>query len=169
MGKNNKLIYEASPASYRQAYRTLRALRTLSTDEGERESLTDSITDVNLALNWLSTGRRPGSKRGIERRYRKVLWDPKWIEAYNSKNAGYTIERDTTIKGLSDNDRLRIDEVMRDLSDRERQCFIMHHVDLMTFEEIGMELHIGRSSVQTFIERAREKIEQGKKFNNFLF
>jgi RNA polymerase sigma factor (sigma-70 family) len=164
-----KPIYEASPAGYREAYRLLRALRTLSIDEGERESLTDSITDVNLAINWLTTGRRPGSKRGIERRYRKVLWDPKWIEAYHSKNAGYTIERDTTIQGLSKEDRLRIDEAMHDLTEQQRECFIMHYVDLMSFDEIAMELHIGKSSVQTQIERAREKIEYGKVFNNFLF
>lgn len=163
------MIRAASPAGYRQAYRTLRALRTLSTDEGERESYTDAITDVNVALNWMTTGRPPRSKRGIERRYRNVIWDPKWIETYHSKNAGYTIERDTTIKELSEEDRLRIDEAMYNLSERERQCFVMHIVDLMSFEEIGVELHLGKSSVQTFVERAREKIEQGKMFNTLLF
>jgi RNA polymerase sigma factor (sigma-70 family) len=164
-----KPIYEASPAGYRQAYRLLRALRTLSTVEGERESLTDSITDVNLALGIMTTGRQPGSKRGIERRIRVRAWDPKWIEEYHSKNAGYTIERDTSIGTLTDEDRHRVNEAMFSLSERERQCFVMNVVDLMSFEEIGMELHLGKSSVQTFVERAREKIEHDKQFNKLLF
>jgi len=155
--------------SYKNTRRRIRALRTLSTDKAERESYGESLSDIAYILEWISSGRRPGGKRGIELRYRVRLWDPKWIEQYHSQNSGITIERDTTIRELPEPDRKRINEVMHDLTDRERECFVLHHVDGMTFEEIGMELHIGRSTVQKYIERAREKIEHGKVYNHFLF
>lgn len=162
-----ELIYEASPESYKQTKRILRALRTLSQDKGERQVIGEMISECDYAIEWMRTGRRPGAMRGIERPYRVTPWDPGWFDYYQSPS-GFTIERDESKKQLSDLDRFRVSEAMRGLSERERQCFVMYHVDMMSFEEIGFELHIGKSTVQTHIERARKKIEKEKVFNIFL-
>lgn len=153
---------------YQHTRKILRALRTLNTDRGERQTIGEMIGDCEYTLEWLRTGRRPGSTRGIERRYRVKVWDPEWIDRYVSKRGRHVFERDTTASGLTENCRFQLDEVMRELSDRERQCFMMLHVDLMSLEEIAAELHLGKSTVQSYVERAREKIEQSKATNLFL-
>ncbi|WP_376768651.1 sigma factor-like helix-turn-helix DNA-binding protein [Paenibacillus foliorum] len=57
---------------------------------------------------------------------------------------------------------------MHDLTDREKQCFMMYHVDCMSEYDIVLELHLGRSTVQNFIEQATKKIEDTKMNRLFL-
>ncbi len=153
---------------YRHTRKILRALRTLNTDRGERQIIGEMIGDCDYTLQWLRTGRRPGSMRGIERRYRIRTWDPEWIEKYESKRSRHIIERDVTANELSKQDRFKIEEAMRELSERERQCFMMFNVDLMSLEEIAAELNLGKSTVQSYVDRAKEKIDQAKISNIFL-
>jgi len=134
-------------------------------DKAQRELLGGMLSECDFVLEWLRTGRRPGSLRGVERRYERA-WDPQWIDRYHSPS-GWTVEREKT-RELTADERFRIEEAMRDLSPRERQCFMMYHVDGMSEYEIAQELHIGRATVHTFLERAAEKIENAKVSSLFL-
>lgn len=45
------------------------------------------------------------------------------------------------------------------LSKREKQCFLKHTIENKTYQQIADELQITKSAVQTYIERARNKIK----------
>lgn len=158
---------EATPENYRRSGRMARALLARTQDKGERRTIGEMIGDCEYAAEWLETGRRPGSVRGVERPYRVSSWDPKWMEEYHSKRSRFSSVKEPS-RDLTDDERFRIDEAMVDCSVREKQCFILHHAHGMTFEEIGEELALGRSTVQTYIERAAEKIQHAKMTNLFL-
>lgn len=158
----------ATAANYKRSGRMARALLARTQDKGERRVIGEMIGDCEYVSEWLQTGRRPGSMRGIERSYEIRLWDPAWIERYNSASGRYSIERDKTSRDLTDEERFKIEEAMRDCSPREKQCFIMYHVDGMSYEEIGMELNLGKSTVQTYVDRATAKIENAKLTSLFL-
>ena len=63
---------------------------------------------------------------------------------------------------LTDKEKRHLRGILISLSHRESQCFLLNTVRLMSFQQIADELKISRSSVQKYIERAREKI---KKYN----
>lgn len=128
--------------------------------------LGNMIADVDYILNWLETGRNPNSVRGVERRYERP-WPPEWLDRYQSP-AGWSVERETVTRELTEDERFRIEEAMRDLSQRERQCFMMYVVDGMSYGEIARELHLAKGAVQTHVQRAREKIELAKATSLFL-
>jgi len=155
----------ATVANYgRTRYRLQKALDGTK-DKAQRELLGSMLSDCDFALEWLKTGRRPGTRRGVERAYKVSSWDPAWLEAYHSPN-GWSVQRER--RDLTADERFRIEDAMRDLTDRERQCFMMYHVDGMSEYDIAQELHLGRSTVQTYLERAKEKIEYAKMSSLFL-
>lgn len=135
-------------------------------DKAQRELLGSMLAECDYVLEWLRTGRRPGQLRGVERRYERP-WAPEWLDRYQSPS-GWEIERQSVSRELTEDERFRIEEAMRDLSPRERQCYMMYHVDGMSEYEIARELHLARGVVQSYIKRAKEKIEDQKLNNLFL-
>lgn len=169
IGHWNKSVTDLIP-NYRNTRRTLEHMKAKLPAKGaeaDHETIGSMIQDCDYVLEWLHTGRRPGSTRGVERSYRIRIWDPKWLEEYHSSSSRFTIVREPS-RDLTDDERFRIEEAMHDLSPREKQCFILYHADGMTYEEIGMELNVGKSTVQTYIERATAKIENAKLTSLFL-
>jgi RNA polymerase sigma factor (sigma-70 family) len=133
--------------------------------EDDRAHINSMISDLQYIIDWLSSGRRPGSRRGIERRsvqQRSEVWEPSWFDTYVSP-AGWAVERE-----LSSNERFQIEDALSTLSKRERQCYTLHHAMGFSYRQIAMELLISRSSVQTNIERAERKIQENKKSSLFL-
>lgn len=48
--------------------------------------------------------------------------------------------------------------VLGSLSKREKQCFLMREVGLLTYEKIAKDLGVAIGTVQNYIERAKEKL-----------
>jgi len=157
----------ATAENYRRSGNKARALLKRAEKKAEREIIGGMISECEYVSEWLETGRRPGSMRGVERAYEVRMWDPKWLEEYHSSSSRYSIVREPS-RDLTDDERFKIEEAMHECSPREKQCFILYHADGLTLEEIGMELHLGKSTVQTYIERATVKIENAKLTSLFL-
>lgn len=163
IGQWNNSVTDLIPG-YRETRRKLQQMRQRTDDAADKERIGGMLGDVEYALEWLETGRNPKSLRGVERRYERP-WAPEWLDRYASPS-GWSIERDS--RDLTEEERFRIEEAMRDLSPRERQCFMMHKVDGMSFGEIGKELHIDKRTAADYVDRAKVKIENAKLSNLFL-
>jgi RNA polymerase sigma-70 factor (ECF subfamily) len=163
IGQWNESVTDLIPG-YRNTKRTLEKVRDQATDKAWKETLGLMIGNCEYSLQYLETGGNPNRRRGVEARYERP-WDPAWITKYESPN-GWVVERES--RDLTDDERFRIEEAMRDLTDREKQCFMMSAVDGMTEYDIARELHLGRSTVQKFLERAKNKIENAKINSLFL-
>lgn len=61
-------------------------------------------------------------------------------------------------KEVSDQGR-KLLEMLGNLSDREKQCYFMHHIGLHSMGNIAKELKVSKSTVATYINRARSKLE----------
>jgi DNA-directed RNA polymerase specialized sigma24 family protein len=149
---------------YRKARGDLVKLRNRTADKEDRKHLADMIADCEFITEWLSTGRRPGSRRGIDRRSVYELtkvWDPEWFEDFIPPVAA-TAEYEITLS-----DEFNIDGALTSLSERERQCYVLHVGFDYTMMQVAHELQITKASVQTHINRAKQKIEQN--INRGLF
>ncbi len=122
-------------------------------DKQDKKQINSMINDMSFSIDWMKTGRRPGNMRGIDKRsayQRRALVD---MDLFPSLDIG------TEEKVLSQDERKKIMDILMLLSHRERQCFLLHQAQGMSYAEIHRELNVSRSSVQKYVERAKKKVE----------
>jgi RNA polymerase sigma factor (sigma-70 family) len=156
---------KATARNYRRSRAIANKVLQQAKDEGEREIIGGMISDCQYVIDTLDRGHEPGSRRSIHRRSREqrtTPWDPLWFQSYASP--GSTGSPTT----LSDHERYQIEDALSTLSERERQCYVLHYGLCFTIGQISSEIGLSRSSVQTFIERAVKKINSEKESSLFL-
>jgi RNA polymerase sigma factor (sigma-70 family) len=121
----------------------------------ELNTVSGMIADMNYALEWLSSGRRPWTRRGIDSRdaYRRAaLMDMDLFPAvdFEPDEVEITHER-----------KRQLVNVLLKMSKRERQCYLLHMAQGLSLAEIAKELNVSKASIQTHINRARGKVQQG--------
>ncbi|SDW79618.1 RNA polymerase sigma-70 factor, ECF subfamily [Paenibacillus sp. CF384] len=148
----------------RNAYRLWKA-----SNQGAFVDLQDTkeiISDLNHVIEWLHNGRQPGgSKRGIERRsayQRQKYKDPLIMQAYSNQ---YNSRSSST---LTEWQLFQIEEALRRLSDRERECYELAHGQGFSHSYIANMLCIQKSSVSEYVERAQKKVSEDLGGNLFL-
>ncbi|RFB28286.1 sigma factor-like helix-turn-helix DNA-binding protein [Brevibacillus sp. VP] len=121
------------------------------------ELLGEMISSVDFIIEWIETGKRPGMKRGIERRaaYQKeILTDPITMQSYvNNGLAG-------SPANITDSQRKELEEALSILSEREKECYIMAHGRGYTHREISEIMKLARGTVAKYIVRAQLKISK---------
>ncbi|MFB6367896.1 sigma factor-like helix-turn-helix DNA-binding protein [Paenibacillus elgii] len=132
---------------YRKAKKDLVSLYNRTTDKEERSLISDMIGDCEFMERWLGTGRMPGNRRGTDRLsvyQRTKVWDPSWMEQPISKPAG-------TDRELTEEERFN--DAMSNLSERERQCFVLHTAFRFSIRQIAEELDLKKRTVQTNLQK----------------
>ncbi|MFD1777027.1 sigma factor-like helix-turn-helix DNA-binding protein [Paenibacillus rhizophilus] len=158
LGEATVLNYQLSLKGAERAYRRA--------DADDKKVISGMVSDCEYVIAWLSTGRRPKNKRGIERRAgyeREILLDPIRMQAFASNSkAG-------SPANLTDDQRAMIEEALRYLSPRQRECYVLAHGECFSQAEIAQMLGITRSSVQAYIEEAQRKVSEELQQNLFLW
>lgn len=138
--------------AYKETRQGLQKLATSAPPEDE-SAINSMISDCTYVIEWLQSGRRPGARRGVDRRAaydREVLISPEVLARRPTPSPARRME---------DNDYNRLLQVLAILSSRELTCFEMHHVGLWSEYEIADHLNISRDSVHEYLARAHEKIK----------
>ncbi len=135
-------------------------------DEGDKETWSEIISDMNYVLDWLRSGRRPGNRRGVERKgyeQRTLPWDPAMVDQYRvSKMQQFQRLPEDEGVVVEDHDNL-IKDAMCELSVREKEVFELSVVGLYSIDEIAKELSISRNSVSYYRSNAESKISAWRK------
>ncbi|MCP3763883.1 hypothetical protein NLX67_16040 [Domibacillus sp. A3M-37] len=158
------LIYE-----YKQSLRALKEMKAaieakpelLEQDLQDKTLINSMISEVEFAIQWMVSGRNPDARRGADRTGAYTL-DPKLIEAVVPNKV---IEEERKITA---DEQWLLDDVLADLTKRERDIFTLVKAEGITFEYTAELLGITKSSVQTYLERAEKKIEDRKNGSLFL-
>lgn len=124
-------------------------------DDLDREQITSMINSVSMVIDWLETGRNPYFQQGIDIRH-----------AYDITRLPY-MDILPDIKEQVKHDKVEMTkeqiemfrEIISLLSNREWECFVLHYAMLKSMSEIAEELQISKSTVQEYIERAKNKID----------
>lgn len=155
---------DATPMNYRKS-RNIAKNAYANASAADKDVISGMVSDCEYVIEWLSTGKMPGNRRGIERRaayQREKLMDPLRMQAYVQGNTA------GSPSNISEGQRFRIEEALRRLSDRERECYVMAHGECFSFGYIANLLGISRSTVQSYVESAQRKISQELCNNLFL-
>jgi RNA polymerase sigma factor (sigma-70 family) len=151
---------------YRESLKIVRQLQLRADKEEDIRLLGSMASDLQYSLDWLRSGRRPGNKRGIERRaayQRERPIDPVHIQNFVANPAK---EKPCTV---SDWDRERIEDAISVLTEREKEIYLMARGQCLTYEQIAAYLFICKSTVQTTVERAEKKISRRIQESLFCF
>lgn len=129
------------------------------------DAINGFISNVMYVITWLSRGHAPGPRRGMHRRSRQqgeILMEPLKMQSYANPAA---CGSPTTI---TDWERFMIDEAMRKLTEKERECYVLKYGQCFSEYEIAKMMNLSRTTVQKNIQRAIAKINESLTGNLFL-
>jgi positive control factor len=149
---------------YKQALKDVRKLQVSASAE-DKKLLGGMASDLEYAIQWMQTGRKPGNKRGIERRAayeREKPFDPLLMQRYfrSMDDNSYTWDTHKQEDTVSVWDRERIDDALSVLTAREKEIYLMKRGQCLTYEQIATYYSISRGSVQDSIKRSEKKIKK---------
>jgi RNA polymerase sigma factor (sigma-70 family) len=122
----------------------------------ERRIVNGMISDLNYSLEWMQTGRCPGVRRGADGgdAYRFTdLMDMDLLQLIEPE--------ERPIVDLDPERKKQLVRILLKMSIRERQCFLLHTAQGLSYAEIGRQMKLTRASVQSYINRAKIKVQQG--------
>ncbi len=135
------------------------------------KSLSEIISDLDYSIEWMKTGKRPGLRRGIERRavyQREKSMDPLLMQKYfQSEKTEYKWDIEEKQDVITSWDRERINDALSVLTELEQEVYLMSRGQCFSFSDIAKLLKISKSSIQTIVKRADNKI--GKRIKESLF
>ncbi|HHL3303683.1 TPA: sigma-70 family RNA polymerase sigma factor [Bacillus cereus] len=148
--------------SYSQSLRRMKNAKANANEE-EQKIFSGMISDLEFTLEWLRTGRRPGNRRGIERRaayQRERAVDPLLMQRYFRSTDNHIYEWDDHQKEhvIGEWDNIRLEDALSLLTVREKEVYFMSRGHCLTYKEIANYLDLSCSTVQTMINRAEKKI-----------
>lgn len=148
---------------YKKTRRHCRKMAEKSETTEDRTQWNAMGNHADFVIQWLETGRQPGSMRGIERRSvydRTILVDPtdekNQLLSYNPFD---DMPGEKTAEEKEKEGAL-VDAILSSLTDRERDIYEMRHVRRMKRREIAEELGVTLGTVSRHLTRAEEKITQ---------
>jgi len=111
--------------------------------DDEARTVSGMLSDMRYALDWMRRGRRPGSRRGAERR-----------DIYRRR------ELLASAEPMTDDERRKLLDCVAVMTERELTCWLLHMAHGLTYSQISDRLGVSRASVQRFVERARDKVQR---------
>lgn len=147
---------------YKNARKELRTiLDTLSDtleDNEDKKLINSMIGSTTKIIEWIETGKNPYYQKGIDVNnvyHLQYLSNMDIIPDVTEQIAAEREPLELTIE-----QKQTLIKVFQALSDRERDCFILHVSQRKSMQEIANELSISKASVQSYIHRARGKIKE---------
>ncbi|MGV5537606.1 sigma factor-like helix-turn-helix DNA-binding protein [Bacillus sp. XB1] len=147
---------------YKQSLKTIKQAKGTAEEE-EHKIYSEMISDLEFALEWMQTARRPGNRRGIERRaayQREKVYDPLLMQRYfrNMDDNIYEWDNQVQEHTIGEWARVQLEDALSTLTEREKELYLMSRGYCLSYSEIASYLVISRSTVQTVVERGERKI-----------
>lgn len=120
------------------------------------------IDSMSYSLEWMTTGRQPGTYRGVDEKavYQRRSYEN--IDLIPDIEMQLREENDINKKHLfmTREEKMIMADILSSFSLRERQCYILHEGQKMSMSAIADELDVSKSAVQYYIRMARKKVKE---------
>lgn len=114
------------------------------------------IDEMDFVLQWLETGRDPNNYRGADK---KGIYQSQSFQSMDFiPDITEQIEEGPKHLYMSAEEKIIMADIFASLSFRERHCYILHVGRQISVAKIAKGLGVGKSTAQSYIERAKRKI-----------
>lgn len=147
---------------YKEGRRNLKSMHLELTDNEidrlDKSQVNSMIDSMSFSIEWMETGRQPGVYRGADKRdaYRVKQYEDMDIIPDITEQ----LEQEREPLYMSREQRVELLHLFRSFSDRERECFIMYEAEQMSMNQIAIKLNLTKATVQSYINRARNKVKE---------
>ncbi|MHC8517003.1 sigma-70 family RNA polymerase sigma factor [Sporosarcina sp. ITBMC105] len=155
----DELIQEYTVGKQDLKRRVDRLDRSNPIDMQDLKQINSMIESMSFSLDWMKTGRQPGTYRGADekavyqkRSYENIDLIPDIAEQLNSEQPKELY--------MTKEERVILADILSSFSQRERICYLLHVGHKKSMGEIAAELGVSKSTVQTHINRAKSKVRQ---------
>lgn len=161
MEKSKKLQKKGEMLSFEEKERSIFLRKELKIIGG-------MISDLQYAIEWLETAREPGTRRTISNRSRYQRTS--LLAEIEKLSYLVTIEQENRREATEDEIE-RITAMLNNLSDKERAAYLAVKAQNHSFAEAAEILGVSKSTVQSYVVRAQQKIDKQLSYGsqNFLF
>lgn len=135
----------------------LEALGECNQDIEDKKLINSMITSTTDIIHWLETGRSPYYEQGIDINSAYHVQHLSNMDLIPDITEQITQEREPLT--LTSEQKRVIKKVFDALSDRERDCFILHEARGLSMSQVGDQLGIAKTTVQNHVENARRKVK----------
>lgn len=150
------LLYE-----YKETLRKTNREKYNVVTHGFEQEKTEDITKYNAMINdlqyvieWLSYGREPGKLRGTDKRdVYSLLMDEDALSVL-----GDALPSESVPANISMKDKDRIEDALSALTKKERDAYVLHHGEQLSYERIADLMNVKKSTIQGHMERAEKKV-----------
>ncbi len=142
---------------YRRARGDLRKMHEYSRVDEDKKAINSMIDDVTFIIDWIESGSNPEEYRGTNLKNAYHIKYLPSMEILPDITEQLTIEREPL--QLTNEQKHIIRLLFDSWTDRERDCFILYMAENKSMNEISELLNISKASVQTYIKRAKEKVD----------
>lgn len=120
------------------------------------------IESMTFSMDWMKTGRQPGTFRGIDEKavYQRRSYENIDLIPDIEKELREANDINKKQLELTKEEKIILADILSSFSLRERQCYLLHVAQMLSMSEIADELGIKKRTVQQYIERAREKVSK---------
>ncbi|TDM01410.1 hypothetical protein ERX37_07870 [Macrococcus hajekii] len=132
----------------------------------ELTTMNGMYNELLFVIEWLRIGHNPNVNNAIERR-QVYLVDQQVLEVAIENNQYVKVSDDEYTDYISNADS-PISHALRRLSPRELEVFIMMKCEGMSAGDVAQLLHVRVTSVESYLERAKKKIDDELYSNLFL-
>lgn len=146
---------------YRFSLSRIRELQKTA-NEDDYKLLSSMASDMQYALDWMSTGRPPGLRRGIEQRaayQNEKLTDPLIIQRYfRSEEPQYEWDDHEKEHQVTGWERDQLDCSLSSLTEREREIYLMKRGYSVSYKEIARMLNITVANARNTVHQSEKKM-----------
>lgn len=154
----NDLIEEYTVGQLELEKRAKALDRKNRSDMEDLTQINSMIESMSFCIDWMATGRQPGTYRGAEKR---AIYQRQYIEDMDTiPDIVEQLEEDHKHLYISKEERLILADIFASMSHRERQCYVLHEGQGMSMGKIADEVGLKKRTVQQYIERARQKVRE---------
>ncbi|MFJ7933696.1 sigma factor-like helix-turn-helix DNA-binding protein [Sporosarcina sp. NPDC096371] len=126
------------------------------------KQINSMIESMSFSLEWMTTGRQPGTYRGVDEKavYQRRSYEN--IDLIPDIEMQLRDENDINKKHLfmTREEKVIMADILASFSLRERQCYILHVAQKRSMSDIANELGVSKSMVQQSIRRAKKKVDE---------
>ena len=126
----------------------------------DKKSILNSMENsMVFAMDWMEKGRNPDLQRGADKH---AVYQRQFFESLDviPDIAEQIYDINTKELHLTELEKKQLAKIFASWSRRERDCFIARTVEQKTFQQIADEIGVGRSTVQSYVERAKRKMTE---------